>query len=187
MGEKEESLEHILIDEEEAKKEFLEELRTKNLEETKAFERAALERALLEKAEEDRKLREEQKALEQIASGVLDDTKEEDKDSDERQLITSDETQLVKVDKKANKGALNTFKAALIDTAVTAVASVAALYLFDALMRLILGYYVVDLKGVYIITFLIILVLYPVLMKKLKYGKTLGQRFSKLEVKEREE
>lgn len=185
MGEKEESLEHILIDEEEAKKEFLEELRTKNLEETKAFERAALERALLEKAAEDRKLREEQKALGQIASGVLDDTKEED--SDEIQLITSDETQLVKVDKKTNKGALNTFKAALIDTAVTAVASVAALYLFDALMRLILGYYVVDLKGVYIITFLIILVLYPVLMKKLKDGKTLGQRFSKLEVKEREE
>jgi Predicted membrane protein/domain len=185
MGEKEESLEHILIDEEEAKKEFLEELRTKNLEETKAFERAAIERALLEKAANDEKLKEEQKALGEVASGILDD--KENKNNDENQLIISDEKQLVKVDKKTNKRGLNTFKAALIDTAVTAVVSVAALYLFDVLLRFVCGYYVVDFKGVYIITFLIILVLYPALMQNSKCGKTLGQKFSKLEVKEREE
>ena len=191
MGEKEESLEHILIDEEEAKKEFLEELRTKNLEETKAFERAALERALLEKAAEEEKLREEQKALGEIASGVHEDEKEEDKEedknSDDTQLVVSDEKQLVKVDKKINKGLISTLKASVIDTAVTAVVSVAAIYLFDALLRLITGYYVLDFEGVYIIAFLIILVLYPVLMKNLKLGKTLGQKFGKLEVKEREE
>lgn len=187
MGEKEESLEHILIDEEEAKKEFLEELKTKNLEETKAFERAALERALLEKAAEEERLKEEQKALGEIASGVHEDKKEEDKDSNGTELIVTDEGQLVKVDKKVNKGILSTFKAAVIDTAVAAVVSVAAIYLFDALLRLITGYYVVDFEGVYIIAFLIILVLYPVLMKNLKLGKTLGQKFGKLEVKEREE
>lgn len=179
MAEKEESLEHILIDEEEAKKEFLEELRTKNLEETRAFERAALEKALLEKAANDEKLKEEQKALGEIASGVLDDKKEENKDNDD--------VQLVKVEKKASKGLLNTLKAAFIDTATAAVVSIAVLYLFDAIIRPLLGYYVVDFKGVYIIIFLIILVLYPVLMKSLKSGKTLGQKFSKLEVKEREE
>lgn len=70
---------------------------------------------------------------------------------------------------------------------MTAVASIAALYLFDILLRLLFGYYVVDFKGVYIIILIIILVLYPVLMQNLKYGKTLGQRFSKVDVKEREE
>lgn len=186
MGEKEESLQHILIDEEEAKKEFLEELRTKNLEETKAFERAAIERALLEKAANDEKLKEEQKALGEIASGILDDKKEDDKEMDEENK-NIDEKQVVKVHKKTNKKGLNTFKAALIDTAVTAVASVAALYLFNVLLRFLCGYYVVDFEGVYIITFLIILVLYPALMQNSKCGKTLGQKFSKLEVKEREE
>lgn len=199
MGEKEEPLEHILIDEEEAKKEFLEELRTKNLEETKAFERAAIERALLEKAANDEKLKEEQKALGEVASGVLDDKKEDDKEmdnkemdeenknSDETQLVTNDEKQLVQGHKKTNRRGINTFKAAIIDTAVTGVASVAALYLFNVLLRFICGYYVVDFEGIYIIIFLIILVLYPALMQRSKYGKTLGQKISKLEVKEREE
>jgi len=190
MGEKEESLEQILIDEEEAKKEFLEELRTKNLEETRTFERAALERALLEKAAEEERLKEKQKALVEVASSIHEEKQEEDKenkDNDETQLVISGETQLAKVEKKTNKEILNILKATLIDTTVTAVASIVAVYLFDALLRLILGYYVADFKGVYIILFLIILVLYPVLMRKLKSGKTLGQKFSKLEVKEREE
>lgn len=185
MGEKDESIENILIDEEEAKKQFLEELRTKNLEETKAFEKAALEKALLEKAINDEKLREEEKALEEIASdthddtNIHDDTKEDNKDENKEVSI--------KEHKKIDGKFVSTLKEAVIDTSVTAIASIVALYLFDTLLRLLAGYYVVDFKGVYIITFIIILVLYPVLMQNSKCGKTLGQKLSKVEVKEREE
>lgn len=195
MGEKDEVVENILIDEEEAKKLFLEELRNKNMEETRAFERVALEKALLEEAAkaeaakaEAEKESEEQKALGQIASDTFND-----KDGDAKDLTSADDKELngeevvTKVNKKINVKVINALKSALIDTAVTGVVSVAALYLFDILLRLLFGYYVVDFKAVYIIVFLIILVIYPVLMESSKHGKTLGKKFIKTEVKEREE
>ena len=120
--------------------------------------------------------------------------KKSNKNTDTKDLISVDDKDLTgeekvvtKVNKKINIKVINALKSAFIDTAVTGVVSVAALYLFDALLRLLFGYYVVDFKAVYIIVFLIILVLYPVLMESSKHGKTLGKKFIKIEVKEREE
>lgn len=113
----------------------------------------------------------------------------EDKESEEDKV--EENTDLVPIndegsEKKAKKFLNGVLVATLIDTAVTALSSLIALYLFDLLLR-IPGYQVIDFKGIYIIIFLIISVLYPIIMNCSKQGKTLGQKYGKMEVKEREE
>lgn len=153
MEDKNETKEEIIIDEEEAKKEFLEELKTKNMEETQEIERAKILAAL---------------AL---------------SDSVASEEITLEIAKSKKANHKKTKKSLliKELKASLIDTVVTGVLSVAALFLFDLILRLLFGYYVADLKGVYIIVFLIVLVIYTPIMNISKHGKTLGQKFSKTE------
>lgn len=165
MAEKDDNKDEFLIDEEEAKKQFLEELKNKNLEETQQIEAAKIAKAL-----------EEAQAKEAA----------ENKAKVDLQAETSVENniEVKKIDKSFLKKSL---KASLIDTAVVALTSLASLYLFDLILRLLCGYYVADLKGVYIIVFLIMLILYPIIMQNSKFKTTIGQKFSKIAVVEREE
>lgn len=161
MEDKDEIQEGLIIDEE-AKKEFLEELRTKNLEETQEIERAKILAALKE-SENTSENTIEESALDSVEDkniSVVEDKKDE---------------------KKKPEFWMKNFKASFIDTAVTALLSTAALFLFDLILRLIFGYYVADLKGVYIIIFLTILVIYPPIMYRSKHGKTIGEKFGKRE------
>lgn len=170
MEGKDEVKDSLIVDEE-AKKEFLEELRNKNLEETQEIERAKILAAL----------KESNSTKEEFALDGVKDTKT---DIEETKIdIVEDK----KDRKKTPEFWLRNFKASIIDTAVTALLSVAALFLFDLILRFPFGYYVADLKGVYIIIFLIILIVYPPIMYRSKHGKTIGEKFRKREEQKGEE
>ncbi len=185
---KEEIKEEILIDEEEAKKQFLKELKNKNkeeqeklqeIEEAKIAEEARI--AAEAKAAEEAKAEAEAKALEEAKMVAY--------KSEETDITVTEDTKLVtnNENKVHRKFSGNTIKATVIDTAVGAVVSLAGVGLLDLILRLLFGYYVVDYKGFYIIFLLIVLILYPLVMENTKFKKTLGQKFNKAEVQERNE
>lgn len=224
--------EGLIIDEKEAKRQFLEELRNKNMEENKKkeddttadnadaknSEAVSNEEPSVKETVVDEIADEEVISKEQIASSKDTESK---KDTVEEEEIINEEPKNEEVvneeivnkedtidlqeskDEETNKDEISenavlvpedsdthskerkpflgsALKISLIDTAVTALTSLVGVYLFDLILRLLLGYYVADFKGVYVIIFLIILVLYPVIMQKSKYGKTLGQKFSRI-------
>jgi uncharacterized membrane protein len=70
-------------------------------------------------------------------------------------------------------------KWSIIDTIVTGVVSIAIVYLIDLILRLAAGYYIADMKSMFIIVFIIVLILYPFVMSKTKFRATLGEKFSK--------
>jgi hypothetical protein len=207
----------ILIDGKEAKRQFLEELRNKNEEENKKIEESKSEenkeeeekRKFLEeikiKSQEENNELEDNKELEIKNKETIDNEEDDNKDNineeEINEIIDGEDSEENKIEEshsldlisdensnKKKKGFLGgVLKASLIDTAVTALVSLLGVYLFDEILRLLFGYYVVDFKGVYIILFLIILVFYPVIMQRSKDGKTLGNKFSKMQMKEREE
>ncbi len=156
MVEKDDIKKEVVVDEEEAKKQFLEELKNKNKEEKKQLEE-------VEEVEEDKKEESEVAVIEEKKIAV-----NENKES-HKSFIS------------------NTLKANIIDTAISAVAALAGVYIFDFILRIIFGYYIVDYKGAYIILFLLVLILYPLIMEHTKYKRTLGQKLSKIEVIERNE
>lgn len=149
--------------EKEAKKQFFEELKSKNKEENKK-----LEELKKQKEDQDRKLEELNQS--------------ENQDSKEDKEIINNEPQKDDFSKEEeHKDTVKIFngklKASIIDTITTSVVSVIGLYLFDLILRLLFGYRVVDMKGMFIIIFIIVLVLYPFVMSKTKYKVTLGQKF----------
>lgn len=224
----------ILIDGKEAKRQFLEELRSKNEEEDKKIEDAQNNEAnnANEEEEEKKKFLEEirknneNKKVEnnktdetdnleienkeivnneepnkeivnneneeennEIESELSKDEDSEDNEPKDNEIEENTDLSLVnsEVSKKEGKKFFNgILKCSLIDAAITALGSLLCLYLFDLLLR-IPGYQVVDFKGIYIIIFLIMSVLYPVIMCNSKQGKTLGQKIGKIQVQEREE
>ncbi|WP_446898805.1 hypothetical protein ACSVC9_02455 [Clostridium sp. LBM24168] len=138
--------------EKEAKKQFFEELKSKNQEERKKLEEL--------------KQNENQEGVEAEEISNNESTKDDFSK---------------KAEKAENKNVFKFFneklKASIIDTITTSVISIIALYLFDLILRLIFGYRIVDMKGMFIIIFIIVLVLYPFVMSKTKYKATLGQKF----------
>lgn len=222
MTEKNDSQEQLSVDEQ-AKQQFLEELKNKNMEEKKKLEEfknqqeKSQEEDELESTDEDNLLNEKESEEVDCESSsepehiVLDENTEPEKEDtseqdvadmekgneednlqpkiDENQIIdienqvNADENKAIKGDKKAfyskfNIGLLpKSLRASIIDTVVTSVVSLAVLYLFDVILRLI-GYQVADMKGMYILIFIIVLILYPFIMTKFKYKKTIGQKFS---------
>lgn len=180
----------VSINEKEAKKQFFEELKSKNLEEKKKLEE--LKKKKLEekkkKAELKKKEAEEKKKQEELRKKELKENKQQEKS--ESKKVTSEELKELgkgkddfsKEEAKKPGKSLNInqkLKSSFIDTIVTGVVSAAALYLFDILLRLLFGYYVADMKGMFIIIFFIVLVLYPFIMDKTKYKTTLGDKFGK--------
>jgi hypothetical protein len=224
--------EGLIIDEKEAKRQFLEELRNKNMEENKKkednktadnandknSEAVSNEEPSVKETVADEIANEEVISKEQVASSKDTESKKETVEEEEiineepkneevvsEEIVNKEDTVELEEskDEEANKDEIledaalvpedsdtpskerksflnSALKVSLIDTAVTALTSLVGVYLFDVILRLVFGYYVADFKGVYIIVFLIILVLYPVIMQKSKYGKTLGQKFSKI-------
>ncbi|MBC2581590.1 hypothetical protein [Clostridium sp. DJ247] len=154
MLDKDELKEEILIDEKEAKKRFLEELRSKNMEQTKKIENND----------------EAEQITDEESLSTID--KEASEQIGENEKASVDEKTKFQSFKKS-------FKVSLIDTAVSAILSVAGVYLFDLILRLLFGYFVVDFKGIYIIIFLIILVIYPAIMQNSKEKQTIGEKLSK--------
>lgn len=178
---KEEIKEEMLIDEVEAKKQFLEELKNKNKEEQKkliAQEEAKLAAA---KAAEEAKLAEEAKVLEEAKALAY--------KSEETDVVVAEDKSIVvnEVEKPHTKFSCNSLKASVVDTVVVGVVSIAGVGLLDLILRLIFGYYVVDYKGFFIIFMIVLLILYPVIMENTKVKETLGQKLSKKEVQERKE
>ncbi|QXE20159.1 hypothetical protein [Clostridium sp. 001] len=180
MGEKEDNIEDNIEElsvNEEDKKQFLEELKNKNLEEEKKLEelknkkleeqkRLEDEKARFEEEQKKKELEEQNKQVEHIEEHINEEVPNKIEPSEDKS--------------SEKKGTLmRNFKASFIDTAVSAVISIAALYLFDLILRLIFGYYVSDMKGVFIILFVVILILYPIIMKSSKLNKTLGEKFVK--------
>ncbi|OAA93572.1 hypothetical protein [Clostridium coskatii] len=181
MGEKEDNIEDNIEElsvNEEDKKQFLEELKNKNLEEEKKLEelknkkleeqkKLEEEKARFEEEQKKKELEEQNKQVEHI----------EEQHTNEEASATTEPSE----DKSSKKKGtlMQNFKISFIDTAVSTVVSIAALYLFDLLLRLIFGYYVSDMKGVFIILFVVILILYPIIMRSSKLNKTLGEKFAK--------
>ncbi|AZV55856.1 hypothetical protein [Clostridium sp. AWRP] len=185
MGEKEDNIEDNIEElsvNEQDKKQFLEELKNKNLEEEKKLEelknkkleeqkKLEEEKARFEEEQKKKELEEQNKQVEHVEEHIV-----------EEHINEKVPNKIEPSEDKSNekKGTLmRNFKISFIDTAVSAVVSIAALYLFDLILRLIFGYYVSDMKGVFIILFVVILILYPIIMKGSKLNKTLGERFSK--------
>ena len=182
---KENNIEELPVDEE-AKKQFLEELKNKNLEEEKK-----LEELKNKELEEQKKIEEEQKKKELEEQKKIEEEQKKKEDEEKNKQVehieekhaneeTSSTTKSSEDTPNKKTGTLmRNLKVSFIDTAVSAVVSIAALYLFDLILRLIFGYYVSDMRGVFIILFIVILILYPVVMKSCKLKKTLGEKFAK--------
>ncbi|MFU0784259.1 hypothetical protein [Clostridium sp.] len=178
------------INKEEAKKQFLEELKSKNLEEKRKLEEIKKREEEMKKkqAEEKKKKEEELKKQEELKKKQSEEEKSKKEESTEKDIVVKDEEKkLVKKDdfsitKKTKRFKIphvnGKLKSSIIDTAFTGVVSVIVEYLMDIILRLIFGYYIVDKKGMFIIIFFIILILYPFLMSKTKYKTTLGEKFS---------
>ncbi|AKN33714.1 hypothetical protein Ccar_23965 [Clostridium carboxidivorans P7] len=180
---KEEIKEEMLIDEAEAKKQFLEELKNKNKEEQKRLIEEEEAKLAAAKAAEEAKLAAEAKALEEAKALAY---KSEETDV----VVAEDKSAAVvvnEVEKPHTKFSCNSLKAAVVDTAVVGIVSIAGVGLLDLILRLIFGYYVVDYKGFFIIFMIVLLILYPVIMENTKVKETLGQKLSKKEVQERKE
>lgn len=178
MGENDENKDKLSVDEE-SKKQFLEELKNKNMEEKRKL-----------KEIKDKKDKEEESSLKaeesQGDNTQLDNTKADITKAD------NDEADNTKIEPAVNEKSSNpdtelkvkkslvphNLKLSIIDTAVSAVISVACLYLFDLILRLVFGYYVADMKGMYIILFLIASILYPVITRSCSSRKTLGEKFT---------
>lgn len=178
---KEEIKEEMLIDEAEAKKQFLEELKNKNKEEQKRLIEEEEAKLAAAKAAEEAKLAAEAKALEEAKALAY---KSEETDV----VIAEDESvAVIEGEKPHTKFSCNCLKAAVVDTAVVGIVSIAGVGLLDLILRLIFGYYVVDYKGFFIIFMIVLFILYPVIMENTKVKETLGQKLSKKEVQERKE
>lgn len=124
----------------------------------------------------------------------VDEEKSEDKGTEivkaeEPALAVTSEAKasLLNMEKKESSLLSKILTATVVDTIAIAAISAILVLLFNGLLRLLAGYYVADYEGVYIIAFLIVMILYPVLMQTSKYKKTLGQKLSKIHIKEGEE
>ncbi|NMM64219.1 hypothetical protein HBE96_16455 [Clostridium sp. P21] len=180
---KEDIKEEIVIDEEEARKQFLEELKSKNKEEQKKLIEMKEAKLAEAKAAEEAKLAAEAKALEEAKALAY-------KSEAIEEVVAAKEEESTPVsdsDKPHAKFSCNSLKATVIDTAVVGVVSIAGVGLLDLILRLVFGYYIVDYKGFCLIFLIVLLILYPLIMENTKLGKTLGQKLNKKEVQERNE
>lgn len=202
MTEKNDNQEQLSVDEQ-AKQQFLEELKNKNMEEKRKLEefknrqeKSKLEDELKNVDEGDKQDESDMKDEDNEDNGdKSDDGKEEQDSNKEENGIAEVEDKveeivelednieenklIVKEDKKVSSKfeIPKTIKISVIDTAITSIVSLGILYLFDAILR-IAGYEVADMKSMYILIFIIILILYPFIMSKFKYRQTIGQKFS---------
>lgn len=177
----------VTIDEKEAKKQFFEELKNKNLEEKKKLE----ETKKLEennKSEDNTKLEDNTKQEKnkddnktEVKQPEIKDIPKEQEKVEENDLKKDDFSKKDEEDIEEKKSGFfnKRLKASIIDTIVTGVISIAVVYIIDLILRLAAGYYIVDIKGMFIIVFIIVLVLYPFVMNKTKYKVTIGEKFSK--------
>jgi cobalamin biosynthesis Mg chelatase CobN len=158
----------------------------KRMEEAEAIEKARAEAQTTSTEDEDASTKSEEIKADEAES---EDKGSEIVKSEEPVLAVTSEAKasLLNMEKKKSSFSLKILTATVVDTIVIAVISAIAVLLFNALLRLFTGYYVVDYEGVYMITFFIVMILYPVLMQTSKYKKTLGQKFSKICIKEGEE
>ena len=215
MAEDSENKDKIIIDEKEAKKQFFEELKNKNLKEKKKLEETKKAKIEEEKQSEDNKeevkkqevkqevkkeetKKEENKKQQVKKQAVNNITKQQKKEKDkikdipqnqknekkESTVKKDDFSKISKVDSQdmdQNKSGFfnKRLKWSIIDTIVTGVVSIAIVYLIDLILRLAAGYYIADMKSMFIIVFIIVLILYPFVMSKTKFRATLGEKFSK--------
>ena len=201
MAEDSENKDKIIIDEKEAKKQFFEELKNKNLKEKKKLEET--KKAKIEEAKQPEDNKEEvekeevnkQQVKEQEVDNIPKQQKKEKdkikdipqnqkKENNEKTVKKDDFSKINKVDSQdvdQNKSGFfnKRLKWSIIDTIVTGVVSIAIMYLIDLILRLAAGYYIADMKSMFIIVFIIVLVLYPFVMSKTKFRATLGEKFSK--------
>lgn len=220
MAEDSENKDKIIIDEKEAKKQFFEELKNKNLKEKKKLEET--KKANIEEAKQSEDNKEEVKKQEVKEEVKKEETKEKEvkkeevkkqqakkqevnnitkqqkkekdkikdtpqnqkKENNEKTVKKDDFSKINKVDSQdvdQNKSGFfnKRLKWSIIDTIVTGVVSIAIMYLIDLILRLAAGYYIADMKSMFIIVFIIVLVLYPFVMSKTKFRATLGEKFSK--------
>ena len=215
MAEDSENKDKIIIDEKEAKKQFFEELKNKNLKEKKKLEETKKAKIEEEKQSEDNKeevkkqevkqevkkeetKKEENKKQQVKKQAVNNITKQQKKEKDkikdipqnqknekkESTVKKDDFSKISKMDSQdmdQNKSGFfnKRLKWSIIDTIVTGVVSIAIMYLIDLILRLAAGYYIADMKSMFIIVFIIVLILYPFVMSKTKFRATLGEKFSK--------
>ena len=201
MAENSENKDKIIIDEKEAKKQFFEELKNKNLKEKKKLEET--KKAKIEEAKQPEDNKEEvekeevnkQQVKEQEVDNIPKQQKKEKdkikdipqnqkKENNEKTVKKDDFSKINKVDSQdvdQNKSGFfnKRLKWSIIDTIVTGVVSIAIMYLIDLILRLAAGYYIADMKSMFIIVFIIVLILYPFVMSKTKFRATLGEKFSK--------
>ncbi|MCY6371769.1 RDD family protein [Clostridium ganghwense] len=118
---------------------------------------------------------------------MLEQNKEEENikavvEADEEQLQNqSEKVEIQDYEAKDKISFLDTFKANLIDIIATGVISIAALYIFDILLRATAGYYVKEKISMLAIFYLISSLLYTSIMES-KSADTIGKRVSKIKI-----
>jgi hypothetical protein len=91
-----------------------------------------------------------------------------------------EENNTVNIENKVGFG--DAFIATLVDIIATGLVSVAGLFIFDAILKAIAGYYVKDVIPMFIIIYLIVTLLYTSIMESSKNADTIGKRVARLKL-----
>lgn len=119
---------------------------------------------------------------------IVEKSQEDKKETSEDKKEISIEKTEVKEENEFTKGETHgeikfqdTIKAALIDIVTTGIISIAALFIFDVLLRAIAGYYVTD-KGAMLLIFYVISSLFYTSIIEYKKKDTIGKRVSQIKL-----
>lgn len=115
---------------------------------------------------------------------MLEQNREEEnivKTENEEMKIENESMESFAYEEKEKITFIDIFKANLIDIVSTGIISIAALYIFDILLRLTAGYYVKERIQMLFIFYLISSLLYTSIMEN-KSADTIGKRVSRIRI-----
>ncbi len=100
---------------------------------------------------------------------------------DEEMKIENESIESFAYEAKEKITFMDTFKSSVIDIVSTGIISIAALYIFDILLRITAGYYVKEKVPMLFVFYLISSLLYTSIMEN-KSADTIGKRVSRIRI-----
>lgn len=115
--------------------------------------------------------------------------KEETKEAEEITENKSKEAdaEAIEKPKKHKKGFMARLEATVVDEIIIGAVSYILLLVFDLIIRFGLGYYVSNMVSMYLVFFIIVSIVYPLIMECSKFGNTIGRKISGFEIVEAKE
>ncbi|MFQ9978052.1 RDD family protein [Clostridium cadaveris] len=89
--------------------------------------------------------------------------------------------------KKNKKGFMARLEAIIVDELIIGASAYILLLIFDLIIRFGLGYYVSNMVSMYLVFFILVSIVYPLIMECSKFGNTIGRKISGFEVVEAKE